>query len=538
MSPAADQERAPDWWMPDPRPRDLLRFVDELHERLPREFEERRERLRRATYNYPYQSQEFVTVLNTGRLMSPGAWQERRSKDQVLKDQTEALADSLERAGVRAHGDSDVVAVGLVTGAVEYLNVYRSVCFLPSVAQRDRRPMLNELRMFRHKHKAHRYMRFAVVTNGQTVPIGGLPPADVDELRRKIQESECDKARKELREEHEKHAYFELRSRIQDLNRMCSRFADWARNEWDIDVQFRGAEFTIKERAGDGVLSVHPHANLLYTPGRRLKKREWDTFLAQAAEQFDGYWWKDCGVLEDPNEAIKYPFKPVELNALIDAGNDAGIRWLYEQTFRLKMTQPMGEFQQWRNETLWEHTEREDGSVSQRKARKVITLEYADGSRQLDICTVRRRPSCGSGKRSDEPRDGPPPENLLLSVTTPQRRNSPYAEPCALVMNYTEEPVSEWGQGALDEFQEQSRIARHIWDMNGAPAPEVALAVGIGQAAAKDGEAGRVAPFSVHTRSSTAERRLSGALEHGPPVDISPSSSPEWDQLEEYLSTG
>lgn len=514
---AARQERAPDWWMPVPVPKEGRpghhEAIDRLLDELPREFAEAQDRQRRAEYNFPYKSQEFVTVLNTGRAMSPDAWQERRSKDQVLKDQTEALADALERTGIPARGDNNVVAVGLVTGAVESLNTYRSICFLPSVAQRDRRPMLNELRLFRHKHKAHQYMRFAVVTNGQTVPIGGMPPMDIGTLPKTD-------------------AYFELRHRIQDLNRMCSRFADWARNEWDIDVLFRGTEFTIKKRDADGMMSAHPHANLLYTPRRRLKKREWDTFLAQAAEQFEGYWWKDCGVLEDPNEAIKYAFKPAELTRL----DDAGVRWLYEQTFRLKMTQPMGEFQQWRNNTLWEHTELEDGSTRSRKGRKVITLEYADGSRQLDIVTVRKRPSHGSGKRDDEPRDGPPPENVLMSITTPQRRFSPYAEPCALVMNYTEAPSSEWGHAALYEIEESAKVARPIWDMNGAPAPEVALAVGRGQAAARDGEAGRVAPFSVHTRSSTAGRRLSGVLGQGPPVNISPSSTPEWDDLEDHFA--
>ena len=153
------------------------------------------------------------------------------------------------------------------------------------------------------------------------------------------------------------------------------------------------------------------------------------------------------------------------------------------------------------------------------------------------IVTVRKRPSHGSGKREDEPRDGPPPENVLMSITTPQRRFSPYAEPCALVMNYTETPVSDWGHDALYEIQESARVARTIWDMTGAPPPEVALAVGLGQAAAKDGEAGRVAPFGVHTRSSTAGHCLSGAQGQGPPGRILPSLAPEWDEFENCIAT-
>ena len=121
--------------MPAPRLRDHLARVDSLVAKCLAEFAERHDRQQRAEYHYPYQSQEFVEVLNTGRGMSPDAWRERH---------------------------------------------------------------------VRHRHKVQKYMRFGVVTNGETVPIGGLPPTDVEQLPKD-------------------HEYFELRRRIQDLNRMVSR---------------------------------------------------------------------------------------------------------------------------------------------------------------------------------------------------------------------------------------------------------------------------------------------------------------------------
>ena len=128
--------------------------------------------------------------------------------------------------------------------------------------------MLNEMRLFQRKHDKYRYMRHAVVTNGDTVPVGGIPLADVVDLRDRLAEARQDEnwtLCRELREGIAEHRYFDLR-RIQSLNRTVSRFADWARGKHGIGVQFRGTEFTVKERDGDGALSVHPHANVLHTP--------------------------------------------------------------------------------------------------------------------------------------------------------------------------------------------------------------------------------------------------------------------------------
>lgn len=461
--------------------------------------------LDRQAQRDPYPSQEAVTSLNIGRGLAPEIWRERRARDAVLHEQTEALAAALERTGMPAHRDADVTAVGLITGAQEPLNSYRSICFLPEVAQRDRRPMLNELRYFRKDRAAHRkYMRMAVVTNGVPVRLGGLPPA--------MREGEtCEQWRKRESE------YFELRDRIIDLNARVRRFAQTARETHDVDVVFRGIEFTVKRRNGDDFFSAHPHANLLYTSGHRLGKKEWAAFLACGRHYFGGNWWRDCGKLEDPNEAIKYPFKPAELDP--QRIGDAGVRWLFEQTFGLPMTQPMGAFRAWRNQELWVQEKRPDGTVRRRKFRKVVTLEYNSGSR-LGLCSVRKR----SGKPRDPHKivraDRPPPENVLLGFTMPQRRSSPYAEPCALVLNYTPSPVTELGQDALATIEAERQKVLPAWHMNGAPDPDVALALGRGQAAALEGEASKVAPFIVHTRSSTADRRTCGNGGRGPPASM------------------
>ena len=461
------------------------------------------ERYRQWVESRRYPSQECVAIVNTGRGMDPEKWRERKHCDARLRAQTEDLAAALERTGVRARNAGDVVAVGLVTGAVEALNSYRKICFLPTVAQRDRRPMLNELHYFREHHDRHdKFMRYAVVTSGPRVPLGGLPPP-------------------RLLGEPKAGPYYELRDRISKLSRSISRFAQWACETHDIDVVFRGIEFTVEQREGDDFLSAHPHANVLYTPGRKLKKAEWTAFLKGAGEQFG--WWRDCGKLRDPNEAIKYPFKPAELDSR--RIGDAGVRWLYEQTFGLPMAQPMGAFKAWRSDELWTIAAGADGKPRPRQHRKVVSLEYPTGT-ELGLCSIRHRskPESTTVKREDDRR---PLENLLLGITAPQRRHSAWSEPQALVMGYTESPGSELGQDALERMAAESVKATVNWYRNGAPDPGVALAVSRGQAAAREGEAVKVAAFSVHTRTSTAEQKRSLNCGQGPPGGIASTAVDE-----------
>lgn len=499
-----------------------------------------------------YPSQEFVSCLNTGRGLNPELWRERRDSDARLVAQTDSLVAALERTGINATGANDVVAVGLITREFERLNGYRSICFLPLVAQRDRRPMLNELRYFRSQHRSHgKYMRYAVITNGPTVPAQGMPPADVVAIRQKIQESDCDKVREELRQGLKEHAFFEGRQRTQDLARTISRVADWAREKYGIDFVYRGIEYTVKQRGSDDHVSMHPHANVLYTPPPNLSKRKWRSFLSEMHDQLGGWHWQDNGVLENPKEAIKYAFKPVELEGI----SDATVRWLYEQTFGLKMAQPMGAFMRWRHDELtvqewfneisqtWGTKQIKGAKMRRRKHRKVVTFDYAKGpysdGPSLGVCSVRKRPGSGSSKQTTIVAEGaPPPENVLMGITMPQRRFSPFSEPCALIMNYTPTPATEWGQEALDGLARESAAMRPVWHMNGAPDPEVALALGRGQAAAREGEAAKVAAFSVHTRSSTAERRKSVGLAQGPPSAVDPVAVDEWLQTGVDFSTG
>ena len=75
-------------------------------------------------------------------------------------------------------------------------------------------------------------------------------------------------------------------------------------------------------------------------------------------------------------------------------------------------------------------------------------------------------------------------------------------------------PTTEWGRGDLGEPRSLSEGTPADWDMSGAPDTETSLVVGRRQVAARADEAGRVAAFSVHTRSSITEWSGNGPFEH------------------------
>ena len=455
----------------------------------------------------PFFSQAFVESVNLGRGMAAQKWCARCARQERLQQQTEELAAALERTGIPARRDVNEMVIDVMTGAMERANGYRSIRFLPLIAQRDRRPMLNAFEVFRRALRGHgKYVRLLVMTAGLPISLGGLPPA-------KLSSTELKKTE-----------YFTLRDGVNELSRLISRWAQTADQVHDVDFLFRGAEFTLERRGDDDFYSVHLHANLLIEPRRRLSEKEWAAFLESGRQYFGDRWWKDCGRLRNPNEAIKYPWKPLEIDAR--RIGDAGVRWIYEQTFGLPMMQPLGAFRAWCKDTFWIVELDADGKSRRRRTHKAGLVDF-EGGPILDVIALRRR----IGKRRDPHKivrkNQPPRENLLCNITMPQRRFSPWASPVARVLNYTASPITVDGQETLDRIEAKRRALLPNWYMNGAPDPQVALAVGRAWATALEGDIESVVPFIVHTRSSTASPRSS----RGPPIAVCITAADKWQQL-------
>jgi len=394
-----------------------------------------------------------LTAETTGTAGPVENWIDGHVRKRTLRGQTVTIADRLGTAGVQAYADSDVSRIDLVTGGVERLIAFRSMRnVLPTVAAKGRRPLLNALTYLLETDPQHgKYARYAVVTSGLPVEVGG-----------------------------------DLRGRIEALQRLVSRFAYKARRDYDVEMLFRGTEYTRKVRASGEDATYHPHCNLIYTPMRRLSQDEWAAFLAMMHVHF-GTVLKDCGRIENTREVVKYTFKPAEL---LEADPDE-LRWVYEQTTKLRLVSSFGD--------LAELMKRlKDGRL------KLATLK----GEIVECHKEHREPRDPNARSTGEVRQ------RWLGTTLPSPTATPWAEPSALIENYDAAPDT----AVMDELGRRQRAARAAWDANGAPEPEQALAIAAGLLAGKValiGERQQRAPFRVHTGS------LTDALEAPAPTPLS-----------------
>lgn len=398
--------------------------------------------------------------------MSPERWRLGQERREVLADQTRELAERLELIGIGAMKQTDHVAISAVTGAVDDVESYRAVKFLPLIASRDRRPILNALRYFQKNTEDGKWLRLAVVTAGVVIPAGGP-----------------------------------LKIIARALKKNISRWASEADSTYGVHVVFRGVEFTrkrgderLKGKHGEGLPSLHErdptrfdaetlyyhvHANVLYRPRAGIDKAMWRHFLKWSRMRLGNVMWKDCGKLQNPEEACKYAFKPVELEGL----PDTELRWLYHSTFRQNDMQPMGRLKEFRSR-LENNVQRDaqgepvigaDGEQIAERL-KVTTVRTKNGA-QLKIVRKRQpdpRPDPERNPVIDDMRPKPHRENLILTVTSPQARSTPWAEPVIMVAGYTENPTCLAGGEGLAVIKRIRDEATAAWRANGAPDPEIA----------------------------------------------------------------
>lgn len=394
---------------------------------------------------FDFEKHSDVAESNIGWALKPWEWATSKKRRAELDEQTEALAALLEEAGIQSRGESDVVAISAVTGIVTPLVPYRPVRFLPSVANRDRRPMLNALRYWIEQEAEHpEYMRYAVVTAGEPVP-----------------------------------AFGDLRGSLQSLARKISKWAHEAREIYDIEVHFRGSEFTRKtaeERGLSGydpeTVLYHPHANILMEPKHKLPKDgplSWDAFLKWSHDYLDAH-WQDCGRVQDVRELVKYVVKPGDLLGGQKPINADETRWLYETLFRLNLAQPMGEFKEFYSDLAKKgvkvvrvkNKNNEGGKL--RLVKKATKFDHSE-KKQIERDEDEQAEVSHNGKAA----------NIILGVTLPTWSNTPWAEPSILVQNYNPRCVSRRASERLIEIEYERYHARECWDASGAPDPSVAL---------------------------------------------------------------
>lgn len=385
---------------------------------------------------------------NTGWFTDAVSWAKRRAASQTLEQQTAHLAGALGRAGISVTREGDVTLIGGVTGIIEQQPVYRAVRILPTVAGRDRRPILNDAKFWMGNHPNRKYFRFAVMTCPEPVPVGG-----------------------------------DLRGTIRGLSRRISKWAS-AVEEFGVRVLYRGIEFTrdtaaergMEDRYDPDTVLYHVHANVVYWPTRKMKDEEFQKFLKFTRDSV-GAWWRDNGKVERLEEVIKYCCKPSDT---LSSGDDELV-WLYHATSKLKICQPLGVFKEWRAElekagekTVRVNVGRGEGKLLRVKKMnrtpsgdKEAVGEATEGEEGTSDDAPEEKP-----KREDRLEESAPAANIVLGMTLPQWRHSPWAEPLIIVQHYDPSRLSEESSCDIATWRRQ---AREWWDDTWAPSPEKAL---------------------------------------------------------------
>lgn len=452
-----------------------------------------------------------VLKSNSGWALDPVAWARRAAATAKLMEQNDRIAEALQRAGEDVIRPGGVTLISAVTNVIETQRVFRAVRFLPVVAARDRRPTVNGLKLFIHEHPCARYFRYAVMTCAEPVP-----------------------------------AFGDLRGAIQELSRRISSWAyevstpDKNGECYDIEVLYRGIEFTrataterdaaaaergktsdLSARYGADTVLYHVHANVLYWPKRNIDKL-WPEFLRYTERFMDAHWW-DNGRVDKVEEIVKYCSKPADTLA----ATDDELVWLYRQTQRLKICQPMGEFKTWmkglkdrREKAVRVHVGHGDGKLMRVKKGKRGGADddpadedgnviEGDAVQAADDATD-MGPDEAPESTPEKPTrlgDGGPAANVVIGLALPQWRHTPWAEPMIMVQNYDPLRLSTEDGADIREWQRQ---AREWWDEAFAPEPEEALRVArmaMDAVASSDviREAAEAAPYNVHTCSSTVQ---------------------------------
>lgn len=416
--------------------------------------------------NRSYTHEELLKR-HTGWETEFGPWTERRKAWALIQAQTEEIAERLEALGIQARLPASITTISAVTLQEDTLDSFRPIRFLPAIAARERRPYLNAMRYWLETNpQAKKYVRFAVVTYGTPI-----------------------------------HAGDDLREAISDLTRRISRWAHYVWKRFGIEVLYRGIEYTWKDRDGSGEQTLHLHANVLYWPHRQLKTEEWTAFLTISHEKLASH-WKDNGRVNDVAEIVKYVVKPEDLRKL----EDDDLVWLYENTFKKRISAPM-------------NTLRIFFSNLTKERKKVVTVS----ARGLRIVTKARKLDRAKAKE-DRVGGGVQATNVILGLTLPQWRHTPYAEPIILVQNRDKNAVGKAAEAFRNDVETLHAEALMYWQDNGAPSPDEALRL----AEAWDDGADNVVAFRKGRRPTSYKVHTSRVTVHGsetvPANDAEPRS--------------
>ncbi|UMA67307.1 hypothetical protein LVO79_21195 (plasmid) [Roseivivax marinus] len=354
-----------------------------------------------------------VLRLNTGAFMPPKQWAKQRRAAERLERQTEDLCDALESEGIQARLETNITRMSLIDGQTTRQRTYRNVCFLPSIAKKNRRDQLNDLAYYLENIDGS-YWRYLVITFGERIPAHG-----------------------------------DLAGAITSANEKMAKWRERVLTKLGVQVGFTGLEFP---RNPDG--SYHLHANvLIQTP----------LFFDGGAEfrelthRHFGTWWRDNGRIGDLRELVKYPFKPNSM----EGADPAELAWLFHSTFRRRITRLMGPIAEFRR------GRKEDG---------LRVFRLRNRYRLREVAQILPAENAESEDEDEKDGPGGGGENILVARAAPSFLDGMWASPSILIWNYNPKPAeaNRRSHKRLETVHRWMADARADWELAGAPDPLVA----------------------------------------------------------------
>lgn len=363
-----------------------------------------------------------------GREVARDTFLDNQIKARELRDQSDKMVSRLERMGIPARtARGETAVVGLVTGKAERATDYRNCNLIPSQQSKNVHDMLRHVRFLADVTRAKR-LRMLVVSGGWC-PVDGY------------------------RKHHKAHT------------RRMSKYAAHSKlKNLGISIEYYNVENTIK-RDQNGTAMMNMHSHVLFRCNRYLGNKKWAEFLEFSKGFFPKGYVHDSKI-EKPNEAVKYVFKPSELEALKDdefaelfmqivggrekvdgetgevlcrLGPDGELVPILEGP--LKFFHPLGEMRGFRSEL------RANGQ-------KLILVPTKDDRwiwRVTEKKTRAERPESDGGRT----------ENVVVAITRPMPKFTPRMEPCVIVDNYTGDFAALIRENGLEESVRDARGIYH-----------------------------------------------------------------------------
>ncbi len=260
---------------------------------------------------------------NTGIEMSPEEYGKTLQRRQTLTEMTREIARRLSDAGVETKRDDGykLWAYSIHSETLEEIELYRRICFLPSIAAATRAKLLAAVEYFIQEN---RFLRFWTFTTGER--------AFVEEIPERL-----DWANERLRK-----LNFEIRRRWGVSILLCS----WEFGTPETPGDMASGGLLQFDRDGQGRLepTYHPHIHAIVKSHRGFLAPEVWTACCEFVREF---WGRKCdftggkkgALIQNAREFVKYVTKPGEILKL----TPPQIRKFYEATANRRLIRPLGE---------------------------------------------------------------------------------------------------------------------------------------------------------------------------------------------------